>query len=91
MEDVSQGSGGFGGQGATLLKGNLIYSPVASIMTTLPWQGTNYCGRDGLGDFPGPFAFLDSEEVAGDYRLEVQASDAAGRESAWRQVNFTID
>jgi hypothetical protein len=57
MEDVSQGSGGFVGQGATLLKGNLIYSPVASIMTTLPWQGTNYCGRDGLGDFPGRLHF----------------------------------
>ena len=27
----------------------------------------------------------------GDYRVDVQASDAAGRASSWRQANFTIE
>ncbi len=35
---------------------------------------------------------LHTEELQkGSYRLEVQASDSAGHESAWRQVLFTIN
>jgi hypothetical protein len=40
---------------------------------------------------PVGFSMGTHELAKGDYRLDVQASDAAGRESAWRQAKFTIE
>ncbi len=40
---------------------------------------------------PVGFSMGTQELPRGDYRVEVQASDTAGRESAWRQAKFTID
>jgi len=66
-----------------LKTGSLVLD--SGLMSTADWI------MSGSPVIPVGFGLGTQNLDKGDYQLEIQASDVAGRESARRHVNFTID
>ena len=60
------------------------------VMNTEPMSAANWMSP-GNAAIPIALRLVTEKLEKGSYRLEVQASDSAGRESDWRQSTFTIE